>query len=204
MDRWRQNARGIYVNIPGHRINFNFLNGENIKNRYPNEDVAKYPFLRDLSFRPNFWRNLVYNKNATGDNPPSYFKYPNANYYIKELKPARTSIKTFKERLNKYMLLRAYLTAQATKQADINALLGRYDTNINQIKRNMHIKHVSGSTRNSIAGPSVPLVIQTNTPSRNTNTGRKNSKKRTIWRGPKGGLYVLVNGRKTYKFTEVI
>jgi len=47
----------------------------------------------------------------------------------------------------------------------------------------------------------VPQVIQTMAPSRNTNTGRKNTKQRTIWRGPRGGLYVLVNGRKTYKFT---
>jgi len=71
----------------------------------------------------------------------------------------------------------------------------------------------TGPNISTIAVPSVPQVLRsmanvgirvapTNAPSRNTNTGRKNTKQRTIWRGPKGGLYVLVNGRKTYKFTE--
>lgn len=33
----------------------------------------------------------------------------------------------------------------------------------------------------------------------NMNTGRKNAKGRTIFQGPKGGLFVRVKSRKVYK-----
>lgn len=35
-------------------------------------------------------------------------------------------------------------------------------------------------------------------PSMTTNTGAKDSRGRTIWRGPRGGLHVLVNGRRQH------
>lgn len=34
---------------------------------------------------------------------------------------------------------------------------------------------------------------------KNLNTGRKNSKGRVIYQGPRGGLFVMVSGRKVYK-----
>lgn len=34
---------------------------------------------------------------------------------------------------------------------------------------------------------------------KNTNTGRKNSKGRTIYQGPRGGLFVKAGDRKVYK-----
>ena len=36
----------------------------------------------------------------------------------------------------------------------------------------------------------------------NMNTGRKNFKGRSIFQGPRGGLFVRINGRKVYRIRQ--
>ena len=57
-------------------------------------------------------------------------------------------------------------------------------------------KHYESLARGPAAAPQTIRQRMGSESDKKTNTGRKNADGRTIWRGPRGGAFVMKNGRK--------